>query len=304
MVGEPFELYLTLKYKNLEDYTIISPKIEGVSLKEINDDEHKNANNEWVDTITYRAVFHKSGTLLLPAQKADIEFLSAAYNKLNNRYKYLQKRTAVSNTLTLEVNALPQGIEVIGDYTLQTQIKRRKTDTGEVIKFEITLQGEGNLKNLNALKLEIAGVTVYEKKSQMSKDSQKKVFEIVAQKSFTIAPIGLKYFNENRKKVEYLLSPSYKIKINESSKRSEVYWLIAVVVSIFFVFLVWKRREKQEDNRLQKLSKIKDKKIFLKKVLPYLRRERKLDRLILKLEDIEQKEFENLKREILKRLDD
>lgn len=83
-----------------------------------------------------------------------------------------------------------------------------------------------------------------------------------------------------------------------------VYFLSGMVLVILLLIFVkiYKDTTKPEVNRLKELQKISNAKDFLRKVIPYLDRDKRLNSLIYKLESVEPKEFKKLKKEIITKL--
>jgi len=312
-LGETLYLYLELHYKELEDYTVVKPIIEGMKVEEISDEEHKIKDGVWLDTITYKITPQKSGIFKIVPQSAEIEFLSKGYKNLNNRYKYLQKRMIESNSFELNINALPIGISIIGDYKLKAEVDTKTLKAGEPLNYTVKIEGRGNLQSLNNLNLDISDVTIYENASLNQKNIIEKSFKIVANKSFIIPPLSLKYFNIKSSKIDYLLTKSFEIIVDGIALRKKKKGLsmlekssyfgggvLSVLLFLFIIKFILLIKQKKEDSQvIRNLKKIKEKEIFLKKVVPYLSRDKRLDYLIYKLETVAPTEFKKLKTEIL-----
>ena len=313
-LGENLILSLKLQYKGLEDYTILEPKIEGMQVQEIADREYKTQDNKRINIIDYKLTPQRSGHFIIAPQSAKIEFLTAEYNNLNNRYKYLQKRTTLSNKVKLEVQSLPNDIKVTGHYRLDTSISTESVKKGEPISYTLILKGEGNLHNLDNLDLKIQGVTIYAKSASRTKNIYEKTFELLADKSYLIPPYSLKYFDSNSHKVIHLRSNSYEVIIDNKPLRKKekkglnmieksIYFsagiLTLLIIQLSFKVLKNFQYKKRIPEAIRILQKIDDAETFFKKVIPYLDRDRRLNHLIYKLEIVKRKEFKKLKKEII-----
>lgn len=317
MLGGKSILTLQLKYRELEDYTVIEPRFENFSIKEISDDEYKNENGEWINELKYELSAQKQGLFELEPQKADIEFLKAGYKNFDNRHKYLQKLTLDSNSLVIKVSALPEGISVIGIYELNVSVDKKEINTGEPVRFKVSMKGKGNLQNLDGLNLKIPNVTIYEKKSVAQMGFYEKNFEIVADDNFRIPSLSLKYFNQNSKRVEIVASEPLNVVVKNTKSKNKkeekltmmektIYFLSGVVVALLLVYVYkFLKNLKTYNSRpmlIKELQKAKTKEILLKRVAPYIMRDKSLDRLIYRLEDVDASEFKVIKKEIIKKI--
>ena len=317
LLGESMILHLELCYSGLEDYTIVTPKIENMRVKEIADNEHKREDGMWINTIEYQVTPLKSGHFTLEPQSAKIEFLSAEYKNFNNRYKYLQKRVVYSKKLQLDVQTLPQDVKIVGHYTLKTKVSTTALKAGEPLTYTVILEGEGNLKNLDSLNLAIRRVTFYPISASRVKNIYTKSFELLSDKSYTLPPLSLKYFDTSTNKVRTLVSQSYDIiidakplKVKSAQEKKEftllekTFYFGGGLLTFLFLYLSAKfyklfHYKSTRPQSIQNLEKIKNKELFLKKVLSYLGRSTQLNKLIYQLETISPKEFKKLKKEII-----
>ena len=301
MLGEQITLTVDFVYDNIEEYEVKEAKFENIETTLVSDDEFQEG-NQTHNRIVYTLRSQKAGTFTLPTLQAHIEMIPLAYQEKYNKNKYLKKFDISSNPLTLEVQPLPQDLTVWGDYTLHSSVNKTETTVGKPIRFTVTLKGEGNIKNLDFLTLEIPHALIYEKNRGLSKE-----FSIVAEESFTIPAIALKYYNLSTHSVELLSTPSYSTIVKSKPIKYLVdpvwgYGMLLVVFTIllFYLYHIFSSLFKKNHNLMKQLKKSKSKEELLAKVAPYLGKDRGLDRLIFRLEGVEDGEFSEVKREILK----
>ena len=309
MVGEKLTLHVTLVSKNLQDYNIETPVFSDFSLQELSDKEYKNNKGKWVEKITYEIVAQKSGTFVLHPAKAKIE-LSVPKHKKRNIY---------SNPLTLSVAAIPDNLDIIGSYELNASVNTKVVHKNQPVIFSLFLQGRGNINNFDDVNISVPGATVYEKSTkklhQGEKEIYQKSFEIISDKNFTIPSVSLAYFNTTEHRVKEITTQAFAIHVENAThvdKKKEkkitmtekaVYFLTGVVVTLFLLYMYKtvkniKRPNKQKEVK-KELQSIQDKEKFLKKVVPYLGKDKSLDRLVYALENVENSEFKQLKKEII-----
>ena len=303
MLGEKVTLTVDFVYDNVEEYEVKEAKFSNVETTLVSDDEFQEG-NQTHNRIIYTLRPKKAGRLTLPALQAHIEMIPLAYQDRYNKNKYLKKFDIHSNPLTLEVQPLPQALTVWGDYTMHTNVDKTETTIGDPIRFTVTLQGKGNIKNLDFLTLEIPHALIYEKNRGLTKE-----FSIVPEKDFTIPTIALKYYNLSTRSVEQLSTPSYQITVKPKPVKPLVPPIVGYIILlvIFGALLYTLHRLFSSLAHLDKkatfikaLKKCKTKKELLAKVAPYLGKDRELDRLIFRLEGVEDGEFKVIKKRVLK----
>ena len=299
MLGEKVTLTVDFVYDTVEEYEVKEAKFENVETTLVSDDEFQE-NNQTHNRIVYTLRTQKAGKQTLSPLQVHIEMILPAYQSRYNKNKYLQKFDISSNALVLEVQPLPQALRVWGDYTMHASVDKVETTVGEPIHFTVTLQGEGNIKNLDFLTLDIPHVLIYEKNNALSKE-----FSIVAEKSFTIPPVALSYFNQAQKMVESIGTEAYHITVTGVSvKESKNVWvwvlLVVVYASLLFtVYRTFKALAFIDEKKilLKRLKSAKSKEALLKVIAPYMHKSKGLERLVYKLEESEKSAFKRLKKE-------
>ena len=300
MVGETIHLTTHFRYDNLEEYDLAEPDYEHFNIALVDENETQETNNTWLVTQHYTLIAQKAGTLTLHPLKAHIEFIPLKYQKEYNKNHYLQKQDISTQAIALQVPPLPQGIQVTGNYTLEASLDKNQSTQGSPVQFTVSLIGEGNLENLNFLTLHIPHTTIYE----TSIDPHKKTFSILANQDYTIPPIVLKYFNQKSKTVMITSTASYAIAINGGISYTYVLWvmLFLLLASVSYGLFVLHTLRYVDKKRifLKGLKACKNKEALLKKVAPYIGKDRGLTRLIYRLEGCDDGEFKKVKKEIIK----
>jgi len=311
MVGEKLLLHVRLVFKDLEDYNIETPHFDDFLLQELSDKEYENNKGEWVEEITYEIVAQKNGSFVFGPAKATIE-LSVPKHK---------KRTIYSNALMLTVKEIPENLEIIGSYELHASVNTGVVHKNEPVTFSLSLQGRGNINNFDDVNISIASATVYEKSTKKLRQGEQEIyqksFEIVSDKNFTIPSVSLTYFDTKEQRAKEIKTEAFVIHVEDAlpdkiTKKEEnvtmmekaVYFLAGIVVTLFLLYMYTvvkntKRPNKQKEIK-KELQSIQNKEKFLKKVVPYLGKDKSLDRLIYALENVEKSEFKQLKKEIIR----
>ena len=304
MVGEKAELTLTLRYTNLEDYSIKEPKFENFSTTLLEDTETQDTNHTWLVTQRYALTPQKAGTFTLTSPTAHLESIAPQYQERYNRNKYLVKTDTQAKPLTLNISPLPQGLKVTGTYTLTTEVDKQKVKAGEPVHFTLHLKGEGNIADLSFFTLAIPHTTVY----QTSTSANKKEFDIVSDHNYTIPALSLQYYNQSTQSAELLSSQAFGIEVITAPTPQKSKAKVLVILLLIFAGLLYYLYRlfnslayiDKKATFIKVLKKCKTKEELLAKVAPYLGKDRGLDRLIFGLEGVEKTNFTTLKKEIFK----
>ncbi len=309
-VGEKIRLTLRFTYNDLEDYSLPQVDFPDFLIKEIDNKDYTRKDGYQVEESTYSLVAQKQGKISLYPLKVEVESLEGGYKKLNNKSKYIKKRSIYSNELTLNVKAIPQGASVFGDYELLSSLDKQRVHIGEAVTLTLSIKGQGNIDNMDGINFSIPNTSIYEKSTATSK-----IFEIVSDKNFTIPSLSIKYFDKNTHKLKILKSKIFNIEVidpsshkatKESSKEEAsqkyFYFFIGVLSTLIVLLLLRLVKKtvpsKKKSPLLKVLQQSKNKEDLLKKIVPYLGVDKSLDRLIYRLED-ETSEFQKIKKEII-----
>jgi len=230
-VGESIHLTLLFKYK--KDLNIIGlefekPKFESFWVKELKSNENLPIDNQYTfQKLEYILFPQKSGKLEIGPLK--IEAVTTQ-NRYNTGFFVTAptKRTKVySNKIELDVKPIPQNVKLIGDFSIDATIDKNSVKEGEAVSYKITINGRGNVDDIDEVKLNIPNATVYENPSEKKYDIQNniyggvytKAFSIVPTKAFTIPEISLKYFDKETKLIKTIKTKSFDIKVEAVEKK-------------------------------------------------------------------------------------
>jgi len=303
MVGQKAEITLTLRYSNLEDYDIEELKFEAFQTTLLEDTEIQDSNHTWLVTQRYALTPQKAGTFTLTSPTAHLESIAPEYQERYNRNKYLVKTDIQAKPLTLDISPLPQGLKVTGTYTLTTEVVKQKVKAGEPVHFTLYLKGEGNIADLSFFTLAIPHTTVYETRT----GTNKKEFDIVSDHNYTIPSLSLQYYNQSTQSAELLSSQAFGIEVitaptAQKSKAKVLLVLLLIFAGLlYYLYLLFSSLAHLDKKAtfIKVLKKSKTKEELLAKVAPYLGKDRGLDRLVFRLEGVEDGGFLKLKRKII-----
>ncbi|MEA3373591.1 MAG: hypothetical protein U9Q62_07885 [Campylobacterota bacterium] len=125
------------------------------------------------------------------------------------------------NLPPVQIEILPTSSQLSGHFTLDMQLSSTKVNAYEPIHLSVTLEGEGNLDSLKAFEIKIPGVELFSEKPELSyrlgehgfRGERTQRFAIVAEKSFTLPPFKVHYFDLGETQEKLLVTDSYEIEV-------------------------------------------------------------------------------------------
>jgi len=300
MMGKKTVLILKFCYDDLEEYSLEEPQLQYFKIVLLNEEE-KEDNHLSCITQHYSLTANKSGDFILPALKAHIESIPKKYQALYNKNHYLQKTDIYTTSIPLKVTPLPQNLKVTGDYRLTASTDKNEVDAQNPIHFTVTLEGEGNIENLDFLTLSISHTLVY----PHATSTLSKTFDIVSDENYTIPAISLSYFNQESHMVENISTNTYQIAVKsniiQSSRNTYILiWLLIFMLSLlFYLYHIFKQIDYVDEKKMffKRIKKAKNKEALLKVIAPYMHKSKRLERLVYSVEMSERRAFKGLKKE-------
>ncbi|MDF1884546.1 BatD family protein [Sulfurimonas sp. SAG-AH-194-C21] len=316
LLGETTQLKLIYRYKNVEDYEIVEPSFANINVKELNSKDYEDEFGYAVEEINYSLTPLQEGSFSLTNMYVQTEIIDGQYRNFDNKSKYTQKFSVKAKPINLIVKKLPKNITAIGHYKLRTTVDKTHVDKGEVVTLTISLYGEGNIQNLDAIVPNIKNATTYLLYTTTSKrqELQTKVYEIISDEPYTIPSFELQYYDKEASLVKNSRSGLINVSINGyvqkktafvTTKEKYLFFVLGVLSILLLLYLhktLTKTRVKKETRFIKVVKSCANKSDLYKKVVVYLRRDKELDSLIYALEGESKRNFKSIKKEIIKRL--
>jgi hypothetical protein len=335
-VGEPIKLTIQFLYKKNKQVRDI-------------DFEAFNQQGLWVKTLANKPQYEKDGFNILEQDYIifvqDKEFKSidqqvikvAARDLLRN---YTKWHTIFSNELEIKVKPLPNGLDILGDFSIEASVDKMEVDQNKPINFTLKIKGFGNIDDIDSFDLDQPRQTVYSstpelntyiKQEQYGGEFVQK-FSIIANESFSIKPIKFTYFDKNTKKMKTITTKAIDIKVNqtqvntpsqiqtkkdsdilkdvqklqENSTTKYIYAFIGIILGslITFILLKNKNTRRKQDRPIDiQIKKARGDKELYEVLLPFVQ-DPFIDDIMKKLEENMYKNTKNKinKKEILEKI--
>lgn len=229
-VGEAVRFDLVLKQKpnvSIYKFNIEEPVFEDFWVKKIDGDKQGSEGEYTTTTYSYLLFPQKSGTLTIPAVTANIAQLVQPSTR--NRDPFFDRFTQnvrnskiFSNAASLEVQALPDNLELYGDFNLKVNVDKTTVAANKPVNLTISIDGVGNIDDIKKYSLDIDGAVIYanapEIKGRVAGEDYLGSFEqkivIIADRNYTIPPLTLRYFDRTSQKEIVKKSDAITIRVN------------------------------------------------------------------------------------------
>ncbi len=323
-VGEPFDVVLLLKQKldaEAIDNKFVEPKFKGFWVKR-KSNPIRQQNSKYITTkIVYTLAPQRVGKLTISKAELHIAKRSKNDDMWGSWVPNVKWKTYFSNTLDIQVKALPEGINLVGNFNISASITKKQLNQNEALNLTLEVIGDGNLEDIDSFKPYIDGVNVFDEKIVIKNNKLTQKMAFVGDKDFTIPPFSLKFFDPNTKEIKTISTKPIKIKVNNTqpvnttlnikkSKEQQTqkvfiknhflsfYNLIFYIFGLFSGIVLMRFKPWSIYKKNEKKVSIKEPKKLLVKLLPF-----KDDKNVQKIIDtLEENIYENNKIQIDKQL--
>jgi hypothetical protein len=225
LVGEPFEATLLFKQKSgaqAVDSKYIAPDLKGFWNKNESKPIQYKDGDYAVTKVIYTLSAQRVGELEISPAKIQIASRSNTRDMFGMWMQNLNWKTYFSNELKVTVKPLPEGVFLVGDFTISASADKNEINPNEALNVVVKVKGEGNLEDIKTLKPYVDNVSVFDEKIaiQNSELSQKMAF--VADADFSVPPFSIKYFDLKTKEVKTIATEEIKVKVNGAKAKKEL----------------------------------------------------------------------------------
>jgi oxygen tolerance protein BatD len=294
-VGEPFEVILLFKQKagaEAVDSKFIAPELKGFWIKGESKPQRSQDGKYSVSKVVYTMAAQRVGKLDITKAQMRIASRSHVRDSWGAWIPKIKWRTYYSNELSVEVKALPGGVDLVGNFSILATADKSEINPSEALNLTIEVLGSGNLEDIKSFKPYIDGVNIFDEKIVVNGNKLTQKIAFVAENDFVIKPFILKYFDPTSKEIKTISTNEISIKVKNAKPKEELTikreekviekpiveakeaplasFLLAIVFISGLVFGVllmilkpWKLFKKE------KTVSIKDHKTLLMKLLPY-----------------------------------
>jgi hypothetical protein len=225
-VGEPIILDMELKIKrslNIINYDFIPPKFDGFWVKELKStNKYLEERGEFlIKRVKFLLLPQKSGVLTISPAVFKYALSNSTTDVFGFNISAPMWKSVVSNEIRVAVKPLPKDVDLVGEFNLSVSVDKNRTKPNEPVNLMVRLAGEGSLENIDSLKPDIDGATVYEDKPKVVEkvlndkliSIYEQKFSIISDRNFTIEPFEIEYFSPKEGGIKLLKSKPIKIEV-------------------------------------------------------------------------------------------
>jgi len=218
-VGEPFELILLLKQKHrarVVDSKFIPPKLKGFWIKEELKPQRYNEGEFGVTKVVYKLSAQREGSLQITPAQVAIATRTSKRDRWGSFLPQVKWKSYFSNELKMSVNAIPNGVTLIGDFSINATVDKKSIDANEAVNVTIVVAGSGNLEDIGTFKPSINGVSVFDEKPQVNATVFRQKIALVGDNNFLVPAFKVKYFSLKSRTVKEISSKEIQITVKDA----------------------------------------------------------------------------------------
>ncbi len=256
-------------------------------------------NGDYIDGgVIYLLSARKSGLVTIAPAKIS---LATQNNNFNSFFPtQLNWKQYISNALHVNINPLPQGVNLAGDMKLSISVNKLKVLANTPVNATIKISGKGDLTQVPSFKLNIPKIAIFSKNAKVTynltpsgyQEVYTKKITFVADNNFTIPSLKLKYFNTNsknvvtlktkpikitvvggfvaiHKKLQVISAPKTTKMVKQTSQTSYFYLIVAFIVGLIVgslsIFLLSLRGKKTKEKNVS----LNDTRAIITKLIKY-----------------------------------
>ena len=224
--------------------------------------------------------------LLFPQATGDIEI-----PKRTAKVMTIQKKTGftitnkvASKPFTLKIDTIPEGLALSGNLTMYLTQSSKAAKVNRPVDFTLIIEGRANIDDIKPFHLLIKGATLYSDTPQRVYKTVKgkpftkftQHFTVVSDKSYSVPPLKLSYFNTETRLKEQLATKRVHVSIDKPllTKREMLFFFAGVTVGLLLLFLVYKAKRRRVPSDLElAIKRAKNDRELYNLLLPYANKE-------------------------------
>jgi hypothetical protein len=222
-----------------EQIRLGEPKLESFWVKKVDNVENSREQDYVVQTLHYQLFPQKEGNYTIPAIEAMIGQQSRQSRRggFNDPFfggsifgQQLQWKRVYSNDVKVNVEALPEGLELFGDFHIDAKVDKTKVQANKPVNLTVVVSGEGNIDDVKKFEPTMDNAIVYADEptvtSYQSNNTFSQKIAIIADRNVTIPPLTLKFFDKNSNSVKTIKTKPIDIEVvggqNSMAKASTI----------------------------------------------------------------------------------
>jgi len=224
-VGEPFDVTLEFEEKNdvhAVDSEFFIPTFKGFWIKK--ESKPKKVKKEKYSTtkIIYTIAAQRVGDLRVSKAEIRIAKNIQVPDKWGDLASQKQWSEYFSNELHVEAIALPSGVDLVGEFSIVSKVKKLEINAGEALSVTVEVRSDGNLEDIKNFNPTIEGLNILSGDTVIDGDTLTQKIIFIAENDFVIAPFVLKYFDPSVKRIKTLATKELHVKVKNAKLKEEL----------------------------------------------------------------------------------
>ncbi len=231
-VGESTTLKIIYKQRadaNADRITISEPKIDNFWVKKLGNQKQYREGNYIVTEYDYLIFAQKPGKFHIKPIIANIgKFVQRSRSDnffndpfFNSMFSELKWQKVYSNDVTIQVEPLPNGLELYGDFNITASADKQKVYADKPVNLTIKVEGIGNIDDVQKFDLNIENAVVYADKPKIKSFLKNGEYggiftqkiAIIADRNYTIPPVKLQFFSKKENKIKTIQTKAIPITV-------------------------------------------------------------------------------------------
>jgi len=224
-VGEPFDLTLLFKQRRsteVVDSKFVGPDLKGFWVKGESQPQRYNEGDYTVTKIVYTMAPQREGSLKITPAQMRIATRSNTRDTWGSWRPNIKWRAYFSNALTIKTSALPAGVSLVGNFSINAVVDKKEISPNEALNITLEVTGEGNFEDIESFKPHIDGVSVFDEKIVLKDSGLSQKIAFVSDEDFRVPAFSLRYFDPKTKKIKTITTDEISIKVKGGSKKDLV----------------------------------------------------------------------------------
>ena len=235
IVGESFAVTVFFSLKNgvrLSDnpqYT--KPEFKGFFVKDIEEEKAYREGNRQITEIRYILTPQSEGNFTLDPARAKIGVSDTSRRDMFGRFFGTVWTPIASNTVNVEVKQKPEDTDLVGNFTLESNLDKESTKANKPVNLTVKIEGKGSLEDLEFPDYEIDGVTIYSDDAKVVSSlvggklhsTLTKSFAFISDHDFNIPSRSFSVYDIEKKKVIPLDVKAYEVKVEGLKVAAQVH---------------------------------------------------------------------------------
>jgi hypothetical protein len=235
MVGESLAVTVFFSLQNgvrlSENPQYNKPEFKGFFVKEVEQENAYREGNRQVTELKYILTPQSEGNFTLEPATAKIGIADTSRRDMFGRFFGTVWTPIASNTVNVEVKKKPEDTDLVGSFTIESNIDKQSVKANKPVNLSVKIEGEGSLEDLEFPDYEIDGVTVYSDDAKIESNllggklhsTLTKSFAFISDHDFSIPSRSFSVYDVAKKKVISLDIEAYEIKVEGLKASTQVH---------------------------------------------------------------------------------